>query len=274
MIYQIRDWRSHFENNKSREREQCSFVCVPNKQHGMGLIRVLAEPDGAAIIGVWVLILQACSRQGRHRDGWLTDDGHPAGNPWTVADLALRWRRPEAEIERTLFCLSSPQVGWIQAHPEVPAECPPSALEENRRELKRTEGAPIGGAASPAPHPPALLDREDRAQEVEREAQEMSASEMLQIIWQKGVKLLRDAGMENRAARDLLGAHAKNYGQQALVAAVLMTEKATPADPKGYLTKLLQKPKGERPSGGETRQQRNLSTINRKIAERNKQANG
>lgn len=133
-VYQVLDWDRLFENNKSRERDQLHFVCVPNKQDGMGLTRVLTHPNGAAIYGIWQLILGACSRQNRPRDGWLTDtgrapDGQEAGTPWAPADLALRWRRPVTEIEEALRVLSAPNIHWIKALPlKVPAECPDSAL--------------------------------------------------------------------------------------------------------------------------------------------------
>jgi hypothetical protein len=145
MSLQVKDWDEHFENNKSRERDQCSFVCVPNKQDGMGLNRIRAEPDGAAIYGIWCLIIGACSRQSLPRDGHLTDTGRApsAGTPWTAEDLAFRWRRPVAEVERALQVLMSPKVGWIidlnASARVVPAECPSSALEGKGREGNRRE---------------------------------------------------------------------------------------------------------------------------------------
>jgi hypothetical protein len=113
IIYQIPEWDRNFENAKSRTNDKCGFVCVPNKQHGLGLTLILNETDGAGIYGIWCLILGACSRQRRPRDGWLTDDGRAAGQPWTVDILALRWRRTTAEINRALDFLSSDRVGWL-----------------------------------------------------------------------------------------------------------------------------------------------------------------
>jgi hypothetical protein len=151
-LYQIVDWDKNFENNKSRTRAQCSFVCVPNKQHGMGFSRVMAEKDGAAIYGVWHLIVGACSQQEK-REGWLTHDGHQTGTAWTLDDLALKFRRPEKEIERAIEVLSSAKVGWIKTYQYgenaepvecspsarvVPAECPSGALK--RREEKEEKG--------------------------------------------------------------------------------------------------------------------------------------
>jgi phage recombination protein Bet len=154
MSYQVLNWNEHFENNKSRERTHCSYVCVPNKQDGLGLQRLLAEPDGAAIYGIFNLILGACSKQ-KARDGHLTDTGRApsaGGVPWTLEDMALLWRRPVAEIQHALDVLCSAKVGWIK---EIDDKCPPSArvvpaecplIEENRREENRREQNTSGAA--------------------------------------------------------------------------------------------------------------------------------
>src|SRR5687768_16521577 len=112
--YRIKDWDRHFENAKSRTIDSCSFVCVPNKQHGLGFTRIMSEPDGGTIFGIWVLLVQVASRQARPRSGWLTEDGTKDGPPWTSEDLALRWRRTEQEVSRALAFLSSSRVGWIE----------------------------------------------------------------------------------------------------------------------------------------------------------------
>ena len=177
--YQIKDWDSYFENERSRNVDRCGFVCVPNKQHGMGFSRVMAEPDGAAIYGIFACILGACSQQKRPRCGWLTDNGlapvqppthprrahdQPAGAPWDATDLAIKFRRPVTEVVRALEVLSSQKVGWIVAHnveelskttekpnvlpqpptnpqpaPDAPTNHPPR-MEGNGMEQKGTEG--------------------------------------------------------------------------------------------------------------------------------------
>jgi len=159
MIYQVKNWDDNFENNKSREVEECSFVCVPNKQHGLGFSRLMEEPDGAAIYGIWILLLGICSRQRRARRGWLTEDGQRDGTPLAPQDVKAQIRRPVEEIERALAVLSSPRIGWIGAYARIedapkdpankgrkrgqsngtqlPANCPPTALEEKRIEENR-----------------------------------------------------------------------------------------------------------------------------------------
>ena len=154
--YQILGWNNHFENNKSREREKCSFVCVPNKQDGMGLANILAQPDGLAIYGIWQLMIGAASRQGKHRDGWLTDDGHQTGTAWTASDMAVLWRCPEAMVVRAIEVLSGSRVGWLSCNftektasggQQVPVKCPSSAPEWNRIEEKKNPQPPSGEQA-------------------------------------------------------------------------------------------------------------------------------
>jgi hypothetical protein len=145
--YQVKNWSETYENNKSRERDECSFVCVPNKHDGLGLTRILSMPNGAFTYGIFNLIIGACSRQSKPRDGWLTDDGTETGRPWTADDMAMLWRQPVAEIEKALQVLCSDAVGWMVAVSarEVPAECPPSAPEEKRIEEKRKEDRALPG---------------------------------------------------------------------------------------------------------------------------------
>lgn len=150
ITYQIVDWDLHFENNKSREREKCSFCCVPNKQDGLGYGMLMAELDGEALYGAFVAVVLIASKQ-RRRKGYLTANGLPAECPLSARQLAVKCRFKEATIARMLEVCSSPDIGWIRKHSdlfkssaaEVPAECPPSALE--RREgkgMKEGEGMP------------------------------------------------------------------------------------------------------------------------------------
>ena len=156
MKYQVKDWDVYFENDRSRTREKCSFVCVPNKQHGMGFARIMAEVDGAAIYGIWCLILGACSQQ-KKRAGWLTDNGERTGTAWGADDLAVKFRRPALEIQRSLDFICSDKVGWMVKHEiindtkgentnktesnrQVTVKSPSSAPETNGNEGKGREG--------------------------------------------------------------------------------------------------------------------------------------
>jgi hypothetical protein len=162
--YQIKDWDSYFENDRSRNYDRCGFVCVPNKQHGMGFSRVMAEPDGAAIYGIFAMIIGACSQQKRPRNGWLTDNGlpphvaltarsrstnsqPPIGQPWDASDLAIKFRRPVTEINRAIEVLSNPKIGWIVVHTD-------ETLKTIEKPNKTEEVTPN----SPATHVPLTSD--------------------------------------------------------------------------------------------------------------------
>jgi hypothetical protein len=64
-----------------------------------------------------------------------------AGSPWGVGDLALKFRRPEKEVERALQVLCSEKVGWIIIHgnSQVTADSPPTHLEEKEGKEGREE---------------------------------------------------------------------------------------------------------------------------------------
>jgi len=112
-LYQIVNYDDHFENSRSRKRDQCSFVCVPNKNDGVCLANILGEPDGAAIYGIWILLLQLCSRQRKPRNGYLTADGKKDGRRLSAAELSRIFNRPVAEIERCLQVVSSEKVAFM-----------------------------------------------------------------------------------------------------------------------------------------------------------------
>jgi len=154
MIYRIKDWDNIYENNKSRSVDRCGFVCLPNKNGGLGLVRILNEPDGPAIFGIFVLIVEACSRHKRPRGGWLTLSGHQDDTAWTPEDLAMMFRRKEEEVARALDVTSSSQVDWVEVYGQCPdgvrsvsARCPPGVPEGKGREGKE-----------PPPTPPASHD--------------------------------------------------------------------------------------------------------------------
>jgi len=134
--YRIKDWNAHFENNKSREREKCSFCCIPNKQDGLGYGMLLRMENGEAIYGAFVAILLVASKQ-KKRSGWLTANGLPGECPLTARQLSVKCQFSEKTIQKMLKVVSSNEIGWIEAVSidcppsanEVPAKCPPSALE-------------------------------------------------------------------------------------------------------------------------------------------------
>ncbi len=116
-VYRIKDWGKHFENNRSKAYDKCTYVCMPNKQDGMGLQRILATPNGAALFGIWCLFLQKASRQRKGcRDGWFTDDGKPDGQPWDFTEMAFQWRQDPTLLESAIALFTDPRIGWAEAY--------------------------------------------------------------------------------------------------------------------------------------------------------------
>lgn len=136
--YRIKDWNEHFENNKSRERDACSWCAIPNKQDGLGYGRLLRRKNGAALYGAFVAVVLTASKQKRPRDGHLTDTGRADGCPYTADDLSVKTQIPVSLITEMLDAVSDVSIGWIECYGDsarrVPAECPPSALEGKGRE--------------------------------------------------------------------------------------------------------------------------------------------
>lgn len=162
ICYRIKEWE-RFENNKSRERDRCSFVCIPNTKP-LALRRLLAHPDGAEAYAVFVLLVAHVSTKPKGRDGHLTDTGRALGTPLTLADMQIVAERPAKRVEKAIQLLSSPEIGWIVATTEststndqcppsareVPAECPPSVrLKEGRKEGKEEPPTPVPGDGVP-----------------------------------------------------------------------------------------------------------------------------
>jgi len=145
MPLQVANWSENFENSKSRQRDRCGFVCLPNKQSGLGLTYILSLSDGPAVYGIWCLMLGALSKQRKPREGWLTHDGTEAGDPWQADELALKWRTTPKLVNRALEVLTSERVKWIvtaECPPSdraVTAECPTSALERKKEEKGKKE---------------------------------------------------------------------------------------------------------------------------------------
>jgi hypothetical protein len=131
--YRIKDWQKHYENNKSREREVCSWCPVPNKQDGLGYGRLLQEKDGAALYGAFLAVVLVASKQGRPRDGYLTGTGRADDGPLSAEDLAIMTKVQEPIIRRMLETVSCANIGWIETYEsgtlEAPSKCPPSAHE-------------------------------------------------------------------------------------------------------------------------------------------------
>jgi len=154
--YQIRDWRDTYENNRSRAYKNCKFVCVPNNQDKEGMVRILSEPDGVALYGIWCLILGAASMH-VERDGWLTGNGTQDGSPWTAEYMAIRWRTDAQVVQRLLDILVSDSVGWMTVQESG------SAVQEKRSAVQDIGSSVQGIEQEPELEPELEQEEKEKA---------------------------------------------------------------------------------------------------------------
>ncbi len=155
-IYRIKNWKEDYETAQTRRvKGQLRWVLVPTRHDGKSFRRLLREPDGAALFGAWVVILQVaakCPTRGVLADG----DG-----PLSAHDIADKTGFPPEVIERALEMLSSKGIGWLEVLVRACSEHAPSVLlpspahapsmlgestagEERRREERKEVNGPDG----------------------------------------------------------------------------------------------------------------------------------
>lgn len=108
-LYRITNWGSLFENNRTRELKKLDWVPVPNKHDGDGYALVMEQPDGPALIGAWLAILQVASKCDER--GTLMRDTKIPHDP---ASIARQSRFPRDVIERALAFFSSREMQWLK----------------------------------------------------------------------------------------------------------------------------------------------------------------
>lgn len=121
-MYRVVGWSERYETSESRKRRRLDWVAVPNQWDSRAYLAIVKLPDGAAILGAWMLILEVASRTPER--GLLAEDGIAL----TAEDIAAKVRIPVKVISRALDVLSSPLIGWLESaatpadHAATPAD--------------------------------------------------------------------------------------------------------------------------------------------------------
>jgi hypothetical protein len=155
-VYRIENWQNYYENSKSRERDRCSWASVPNKQDGLGYRCLLAMDNGEALYGAFVAMILVCSKHKSPRQGWLTYDGAPDGQPYDALDLAVKTGFTERTVRAMLEAVSSERIGWVVKVPVKSVQVPARAAKVPENELERggAPEVPHGGLKVPPDCPP------------------------------------------------------------------------------------------------------------------------
>jgi hypothetical protein len=159
-VLRIAGWDTHFENNRTRDMKQMSWVPFPNKHDGDGYTELVDHPDGAAHLGAWVAIVQVASKC-EPRGTLLRSCGAPhcaqsisriTRLPAAIVAVAIgrlldiKWLELEISQDQPGQAVAS-TCGESAAIPHLPAAIPQvsdygregNGIEGNRREGNGTE---------------------------------------------------------------------------------------------------------------------------------------
>jgi hypothetical protein len=146
-VYTVRNWDSRFETAQSRKvKSILTWVALPVKHDGLGFRRIMALPDGPAIYGAWVLIVQVAAKCPVR--GVLADENGPLG----PEDLELKTGCSVDVFSRALNVLSGNKIGWIVV---ADYQCGSRALslqDSTEQDITEDIASPVGDL------PPGLLD--------------------------------------------------------------------------------------------------------------------
>ncbi|MGI9089190.1 MAG: hypothetical protein ACR2HH_15865 [Chthoniobacterales bacterium] len=112
-LFQIVDWNSKYENDRSRAVDNCRFVCVQNDLSDPALLELFDHVLGVYCDSIFLRMLRLCSRQKRPREGWLTHNGKRDGVPYSVDRLARVFRVHPVLVKVTIHACMASEVGWI-----------------------------------------------------------------------------------------------------------------------------------------------------------------
>jgi len=108
-LYVIKDWDDIYENNRTRTMKRMQWVPIPNRHDGDGFTTLVSHENGAAHLGVWLVVLQLASRS-KLRGALLRDEKRVHDE----ASMSRITRLPTELIAETLTRLSSEDIGWIE----------------------------------------------------------------------------------------------------------------------------------------------------------------
>ena len=107
IVYCIKDWDRHFENNRSRELRRADWIPLPNKMDSDGYTELISHRNGAAHFGCWIVLLQVASRCKSR--GILTRD---SSDPHTFSSLSRLTRIDSRILQAAVKRLID--IGWIE----------------------------------------------------------------------------------------------------------------------------------------------------------------
>ena len=109
--YRIRAWNTVHEKSDTRKCESLSWVSVPLRHDTSGFRRLMKQPDGAAMYGAYLMMVEVSGKLPRSMRGWLVSR---EGVALDAESLSLKTGAPEELFQKTLEFLSTKNQGWIE----------------------------------------------------------------------------------------------------------------------------------------------------------------
>lgn len=134
MSWRVKDWDALYERGEKKIRKM-EYVLVPNKHDGYGFRCLMAEPDGMALLGAWLLMLQIASKANPR--GYLV---RASGEPHTPVSIGKMTGGDAAVISRAMEVLACDEVGWIELADDYLALGLRSPKESTEEDRKRAHG--------------------------------------------------------------------------------------------------------------------------------------
>lgn len=123
-LLRISGWHTIYENNRTKELKNMSWVPIPNRMDGDGYTEFLDHKEGASHFGAWIAMLQIASRCDPR--GTLMRDGR---RPHTSESMSRISRMPKKLFDEAIPRLI--EIGWIEEQ----------VMEEEQLTLAPQEGA-------------------------------------------------------------------------------------------------------------------------------------
>ena len=135
-LYRIKNWADNYENNRTREMKNMSWVPLPINLHGSGYVALMSKKNGPAMFGTWCALLElaaTCEIRGTFSRG--------RGIPHTISTISSQLRIPEKLIAATLELLESEEIDWVESiesdiYKENPAPLPQANCGETAVKLR------------------------------------------------------------------------------------------------------------------------------------------
>lgn len=134
-VYEIVDWLRYEALPKAKDRKKgpMNFISIPTERGGCGFEQVVVQPDGAALLGAWILICEVSARLPIEHRGRLVDRH---GHPRTAGDFSRKTGFPEDLFVRAFDFFSGETIGWLR---DISRD---SADSQDSAELPETPGNP------------------------------------------------------------------------------------------------------------------------------------